>query len=514
MGTSPPLPGIALRMFDSALKSLSRSAKNGLPRLGRSHPRRRTLWLVFIGLAHLLGALTSLQAILEVRTAQGAVAWAISLNTFPYGAVPAYWVFGHSSFEGYALMRRGSLEKLSEREQAIANELLSMRPSGTAGFAVDNASLLEKLALMPATRANHTELLIDGEATFRSLFESIAQARDYVLVQFYIIHDDQLGRRLKDALIAKQREGVRCFLLYDNLGSHDLPAAYVEQLNDGGVETRPFNPSKGKSNRFQLNFRNHRKIVVVDGKTAFVGGHNVGDEYLGRDPEIGHWRDTHVKVSGPAALCVQVSWMEDWHWATGRVPELHWESTPAPGGEDGIALCLPSGPADKFETCTLFFLQAIHSAKKRVWIASPYFVPDEQFISALQLAALRGVDVRILVPAHADNLLVYLSGHTFLPELEKAGVKTWRYTEGFLHQKALLVDDYCGVGTANFDNRSFRLNFEITMLFSEPSTVESVEKMFLGDFTRSKPAYATEFTQRPLWFRLAARTSRLMAPVQ
>jgi cardiolipin synthase A/B len=501
-------------MSDSALKSLSATAQMRLHAFTRSLPRKKTISLALIGCAHLLGALTSLQAILDVRTAQGAVAWAVSLNTFPYLAVPAYWVFGRSSFEGYALMRRSTTEQLSEREQAIANDLLAMRPSGTAGFAAEHASLLEKLAMMPATRANHTELLIDGEATFQSIFEAIDQARDYVLVQFYIIHDDQLGRRLKDALIAKQRQGVRCSLLYDDLGSHDLPAAYVAELNEAGAEARPFNPRKGEANRFQLNFRNHRKIVVVDGKTAFVGGHNVGDEYLGRNPKIGPWRDTHVKVSGPAALCVQVSWMEDWHWATGKVPELNWKSTPAPGGEDGIALCLPSGPADKFETCTLFFLQAIHSAKKRVWIASPYFVPDEQFISALQLAALRGVDVRILVPAHADNLLVYLSGYTFLPELEKAGVKTWRYTQGFLHQKALVVDDYCAVGTANFDNRSFRLNFEITMLFSEPATVAAVEKMFEEDFARSKPAYATEFTQSPLWFRLAARTSRLMAPVQ
>jgi cardiolipin synthase len=211
---------------------------------------------------------------------------------------------------------------------------------------------------------------------------------------------------------------------------------------------------------------------------------------------------------------VQISWFEDWNWAAGTRPALNWKPAPAPGGADGLAFCLPSGPADEFETCTLFFLHAIHAAKKRVWIASPYFVPDEQFISALQLAALRGVDVRILVPAHADSQLVYLSGFTFLPELEKAGVQTWRYNDGFLHEKAILVDDYCGIGTANFDNRSFRLNFEITLLFAEPSTVHAAEAMFAADFARSTRAAATDFTDRPWWFRLAARTSRLMAPVQ
>lgn len=465
---------------------------------------------LFFIFSHLLGALTSISAILEVRTSQGAIAWAVSLNTFPYVAVPAYWVFGRSEFEGYLPLRRSNKQDLSERQQELSRKLNALRPDSMT----ESAKLLEKLVMLPATRGNHAELLIDGEATFRSIFESIAQAREYVLVQFYIIHDDELGKRLKNALLAKAREGVRVHVLFDEVGSHDLPESYVNELRAGGVEIHAFNTRQGKSNRFQLNFRNHRKIVIVDGKTAFVGGHNVGDEYLGKDPAIGQWRDTHVKMTGPVVQCVQISWLEDWNWSVRKIPTLNWEPEAVRDGEGGVAFCLPSGPADNFETCTLFFLHAIHSAKKRIWIASPYFVPDEQFISALQLAALRGVDVRILVPAHADNQLVYLSGFTFLPELEKAGVQTWRYNEGFLHEKALLVDDCAGIGTANFDNRSFRLNFEITMLFMEPSMVQDVEKMFLADFTRSTRALAGEFTSRPWWFRFAARASRLMAPVQ
>jgi cardiolipin synthase len=473
---------------------------------------RKKLIALFIVFAHVLGALTSIHAILGVRTSQGAIAWAVSLNTFPYVAVPAYWVFGRSDFEGYVLLRRSSRKELTTREQEVSRGLEAMRPP--SGSEPESARLLQKLVMMPATRGNHAELLIDGKATFDAIFASIAEAREYVLAQFYIIHDDNLGRRFKDALIAKARTGVRCHLLYDEIGSFGLPSAYIRELREAGVQAHPFNTRQGASNRFQLNFRNHRKIVIVDGKEAFVGGANVGDEYLGLNPKIGAWRDTHVKVMGPVVQCVQVSWLEDWHWAVKTTPELNWKPTPTPGGQDGIAFCLPSGPADPFETCTLFFPHAIHSAKKRIWIASPYFVPDEQFISALQVAALRGVDVRILVPAKADNPLVHLSGYTFLPELEKAGVQTWRYTAGFLHEKALLIDDYCGVGTANFDNRSFRLNFEITMLFAEPSVVQAAEKMFAADFARSTRATATEFTDRPWWFRLIARTSRLMAPVQ
>ena len=200
---------------------------------------------------------------------------------------------------------------------------------------------------------------------------------------------------------------------------------------------------------------------------------------------------------------------------TGETPSnLNWKPTGAHGGCVG-ALCLPSGPADELETATLFFLHAIHSAKERLWIASPYFVPDEQFISALQLAALRGVDVRILIPEKPDNALVRLSGFSYLPETEAAGVKWFRHRRGFMHQKVMLVDhDYCAIGTANFDNRSFRLNFEITMVFYEHAFAHQVATMFERDFADSTPARAHELADAGFWFRLKVRVARLMAPVQ
>jgi cardiolipin synthase len=202
------------------------------------------------------------------------------LNTFPYVAVPAYWVFGQSDFEGYVVLRRKVEAEMSDAERQLARDLLARRPAPDSEPA--SAMLLEKLAKLPATRGNHAALLIDGEATFRAIFESIDQAREYVLVQSYIIRDDGLGRRLKDALIAKARAGIRCYVLYDEIGSHDLPEGYLNELRAAERGHPPFNTRKGDANRFQLNFRNHRKIVIVDGRTAFVGGHNVGDEYLGK----------------------------------------------------------------------------------------------------------------------------------------------------------------------------------------------------------------------------------------
>jgi cardiolipin synthase len=476
-----------------------------------AHPRVIVTSLVF--LAHLAGALSSVRAVMETRTAQGAIAWVVSLNTFPYLAVPAYWVFGRSKFSGYVSARQSLHGRLADRAQAYIDHLknrgLLAQPDR------EQAMLVEKLAKLPATQANDAELLVDGAATFDSIFRGIEAAQEYVLVQFYILHDDTIGRELRKRLVDKARAGVRVYVLYDEVGSGDLSRTYAPELLAAGAEIFPFNSTQGPRNRFQLNFRNHRKIVVVDGRTAWVGGHNVGDEYLGRDPKVGPWRDTHLKMEGPVVAGVQLTFAEDWQWATGSIPPLHWEVEPARSGRSLQMLCLPSGPDDPLETCTLFNLHAIHTATKRLWIASPYFVPDEQFISALQLAALRGVDVRVIVPDKSDNRLVELSGWSYVEELDRVGIKFYRHQKGFMHQKVMLVDDVaCTIGTANFDNRSFRLNFEITMAVRDPDFAGQVHRMLEQDIAESRLVAASEVRERGFWSRFAIRAARLMAPVQ
>ena len=458
------------------------------------------------------GLLTAVKAIMETRTAQGAIAWAVSLVALPWVAVPAYWIFGRTKFTGYVTARRAEVLKTSGVARKLAEEFDRQRMQTKAGR--QEELLLERLAKLPFTAHNRAELLIDGEATFSAIFADIAAAREYVLVQFYIIREDALGRQLRDALIERARAGVRCLVIFDEIGSGRLHG-YCTELRAAGVQIAPFNTTKGPANRFQINFRNHRKIVIVDGRVAFVGGHNVGVEYLGLDPQTGPWRDTHVQVEGPVVQCVQVAWLEDWLWATGDTPaHLNWQPVGAHSGGVG-ALCLASGPADELETATLFFLHAIHSAKQRLWIASPYFVPDEQFISALQLAALRGVDVRILIPEKPDNALVRLSAFSYLRETECVGIKWFRHGPGFMHQKVMLVDDdYCAIGTANFDNRSFRLNFEITMVFHGHAFAGQVAEMLTRDFAASTPAAAHELDNAGFWFSLKVRVARLMAPVQ
>ncbi len=479
----------------------------------RIRRRRRLLVAAIVLLAHLAGALTSIRALMEVRTAQGTIAWVVSLNTLPYVAVPAFWVFGLSKFEGYVLTRKADLAQTDPTarrflEELMARDLLAFPDR-------DQALPVEKLAKLPFTQGNDAELLIDGQATFDSILAGIDRAQHYALVQFYILRDDGLGRRLKDRLIERARAGVRCYLLYDEVGNRP-PRAFLDELAAGGVRVLAFNTTQGDANRFQLNFRNHRKIVVVDGREAWVGGLNVGDEYLGLDPEFGFWRDTHLRVEGPVAQCVQVSFLEDWHWASsGEDLDLDWSPRAASSGVSRKILSLPSGPADALETCTLFFVGAINKAEKRLWIASPYFVPDEQFITALQLAALRGVDVRILVPDRSDNLLVQLSGWSYLGELESVGIRVWRYTKGFMHHKVVVIDErYCTIGTANFDNRSFRLNFEITLAVDDADFTAQVAAMLEQDFAAARPATKAELDASGFWYRLAVRAARLMAPVQ
>ncbi len=471
------------------------------------------MWIYVLALAEIAGIITAFHAVMATRTSQGAVAWAVSLVTVPYLAVPLYWVFGRNKFRGYALARQEELSAVSER---LADETIDLEALAAA-HGVDEGSLksAQRLGRLPATVGNRVELLVDGEATFTSILAGIESARQYVLVQFYILRDDSIGRQLKERLIDRASSGVPVYVLFDEIGSFALTrSSYIDDLRTAGVTVLPFNTRKGRRNRFQLNFRNHRKIVVVDGVRCWIGGHNVGDEYLGLDSEFGAWRDTHIRIDGPAAIAAQVSFVEDWQWASDSLlPGLNWQPETVDDGDTAL-LIAPTGPADRLETASLLHVQAINGARERLWIASPYFVPDEAVTSALQLVCLRGVDVRIIVPDKSDNLLVTLASYIYFDKIAPFGAAFFRYTEGFLHQKTFLVDDrIAAVGTANFDNRSFRLNFEVTAIGAGASFVPAVERMFEADFARSEAMPPDAFSSKPLWFRLAARLCRLMSPV-
>ncbi len=466
-----------------------------------------------LALVHLLGLITAVDALFKARTAQGSIAWILSLLLVPLFALPAYLLFGSRKFSGYTDARRAGDAKIHRLTRLLEQELV---PRVRASFDTRHPEYqaLERLVRLPFARFNEARLLIDGEATFAAMFKALEEAGEYVLAQFYIVRDDGLGKRFQSALIACAARGVRVHLLYDSIGCYALPERYLRALVDAGVRVSGFGGAPGrKAWRFQINFRNHRKILVIDGRTAFVGGHNVGDEYLGRDPKLRPWRDTHVQVHGPAAIGLQISFLEDWFWMRGKMLALKWDFDASQARADQRVLVAPSGPADDVDTCSLLFIQLINSANQRVWIVSPYFVPDEALISALQLAVFRGVDVRILLPEKPDHRIVWLAAFAYLEDTLLYGVRVFRYMRGFLHQKVALIDDrYASVGTANLDNRSFRLNFEITLLFTDADATGAVERMFRKDFADSREVHMAEINRRAS-FRFAARLARLFAPL-
>ncbi|WP_375176656.1 cardiolipin synthase [Marinobacter mobilis] len=457
------------------------------------------------------------RVLLTYRTAPGAIAWIMGLLGAPYVTVPLFLFFGRNRFSGYVRARRmgdQSLQPLFDRfeSQNSAIPLPSYDASDQGPFS-DDLLVLSRLARQPFTTGNQCTVLRDGEATFQALFEAMESAARYILLEFYIVRSDRVGQRIKSILQRKLAEGVEVWFLYDDIGSFSLSRNYFSELVKAGARVASFGNGNVRRRRFQINFRNHRKLLICDGNIGFVGGINLGDEYLGTAMGQEPWRDTHCRIQGPAVLGLQLAWLEDWNWASDELPELDWPMAAPPAGEQDV-LILPANPADSHETGTLFFLNCINNARERIWIASPYFVPDLQILNALELACLRGVDVRILIPEKSDNQMIRLAAYSYLVQASRAGIGIYQYQQGFMHQKVVLVDNrYAAIGTANLDNRSMRLNFEITALSTAAAFVTDIENMLLEDLKACRLMTARDYRDRSLAFRIGCRAVRLLAPL-
>lgn len=449
----------------------------------------------------------AIRAAATSRTPQGAVGWVVFLISMPFVAVPAYLFLGHHRFRGYRIARQESERVVDALIEAAALHA----PDPTASSV--NLAPFEDIARMPAVRGNGGDLLIDGEASFDAIFAAIDAARDYVLVQFYTVRDDALGRALRDRLVAAAQRGVTVRFVTDTVGSLRLSRRYLDSLRAAGVILSDDSQVRGPKFRFQINYRNHRKTVIVDGTVGFTGGLNVGDEYMGRSRRFGPWRDTFVRMTGPVVSQLQLIFVEDWHWLTEQtlLDDLTWAI--AYDDRDMTALLVATGPGDDTETGSLLFFSAIVEARERVWIASPYFVPDIDVMTALKNAVLRGVDVRLLLPGRPDHYMPWLAAHSYVAEAVRAGVSVWRHGDGFMHQKVFVVDDrLAGVGTTNLDNRSFRLNFEAMAVFADAGFATAVAAMLSADFERSQRADPVAAARSPL-IRYGAPVARLFAPL-
>lgn len=453
---------------------------------------------------------------LENRNPSKTIAWLIVLAIFPYVGFAFFLIFGQSYRKRRLFRKRsfqdGELFARFEENRPLKQEQLAKM----GGHQQPLFYLAQRFSSSPISFSTDTKVLTNGESTYHSILEAIRAAKHHVHLEYYTVRDDSIGRTFKDALIQKAQEGVEIRFLYDAVGSWLLPGNYRKELRAAGVEMVAFFPVKLPFLNHKLNFRNHRKIVVVDGDVGFIGGLNIGDEYLGKKHGVGFWRDTHLWIKGEGARTLQLFFLQHWYYMTGDsllLPEYlspHIKEEENFGGVQMIA----SGPDGEWEAIKSLFFAMITSAKKSIWIASPYFIPDDDIFSALRIAALSGVDVRLLVPNRPDKRIVFYASRSYFPELLEAGVEIYEYRNGFMHSKLIVVDEeLASIGTANMDMRSFHLNFEVNaFLYRTESTNELVHdfrKDFL-DSTRIKPA---QFRKRSILSRVVESTSRLLSPL-
>ncbi len=338
-----------------------------------------------------------------------------------------------------------------------------------------------------ACAGNAVGLLIDGAHTYAAMRAAIEDATDHVHIEFYIIQPDESGRALRDVLVQKARAGVEVRVLCDGLGSYRLPNDFWKPLTDAGGKAAVFAPVRIAPmfrRRDHVNFRNHRKIVIADGRVGLTGGINIGREYLGLDPDIGQWRDTHVRIEGPAVLGMQQIFLEDWLHSTDELLDdgRYFPAPVADAPGDATVQVIGSGPDRPWAVIHHLHFLAIAQAHRRVWITTPYFVPDRVLQTALVTAALRGVDVRLLVPKKSDSRLVDWASRFYYPELLEAGVRIYEYGAGFLHAKTMVIDEWLAtIGSSNMDIRSFQLNYEINAFAYDEAAARALMQQFGAD---------------------------------
>jgi cardiolipin synthase A/B len=475
-------------------------------------------WQEIAGWATLLDSLLvglTLLSILSIKKdSTSAVAWCMSVLFIPVGGMVLYWLFGYQSVHRPLQRKREHAESYRRRQSSSGEYPVAANAAVVDGSWPDLARLGISLGASPLIKGNRVQLYHEGRPAFDAMLEAIKQARQHVHMEFFIIRADESGKQFIEALAERARAGVKVRLLYDAIGSWGLPRSLFRALEEAGGKAAPFFSLNPLRRRIQINLRNHRKILVVDGKTAFTGGFNIGDEYLGKRPFFGPWRDTFLRLEGPSAHWMQRVFVEDWSFSAGEDlagPECF----PAILPQGNVAAQIAwSGPDQELKTIREIYFAVIAHAKERIWIATPYFVPDISLLDALCLAARSGRDVRLLCPFRPDKWVPFFAARFYWADALAAGVKIYQYTGGFLHAKLLLADDaWCSVGSANFDNRSLHLNFEVTCLMESKEVVAELEAAMLRDMAASIRVNAAEFGQRGFVGRLAENACRLLSPV-
>ncbi|MUT66601.1 cardiolipin synthase [Paenibacillus sp. NEAU-GSW1] len=457
---------------------------------------------------------------LERRNASSTWAWLMVLYFIPVIGFILYLILGQK-------LRKRKLNKLLRESQRIIEDTIegqklelersavSFNDPAMAGYSdMMSMNLVSSYALY--TQNNGVRIYTDGNSKFDALLRDIESAQHHIHLVYYIVRNDKIGNYLLELLTEKAKQGVEIRFLYDHIGSKGLPRRFFSKLWAAGGKTAAFFPSRIPYLNLKLNYRNHRKLVIVDGHTGYIGGFNIGDEYLGRNKYFGEWRDTHLRVKGNAVQQMQAQFLMDWNMASSGMIDLNEHYFPreiSGGGTIGMQV-VASGPDTEYQQIKDAYIKMIYSAKKSVCLQTPYFVPDESLMTALKIAALSGVDVKVMLPSKPDHFFVYWATHSYVSELLVGGAKCFMYEKGFLHAKTLVIDgQVASVGTANIDIRSFKLNFEMNAFIYDSATSAELQRIFEADLAYCEELTLAKYNNRPLMNKFKESISRLLSPI-
>lgn len=445
-----------------------------------------------------------------VRTAS----WIMVLVFLPFLGLFLYIVFGRSFHRQKRISRKLKSKIYNCAQPQLSRSIKSINAnSEVVDKHIELIHMLQKSGEAELFANNNVEIFIDGKDLFENIINDIENASNHIHVEYYIIESDDTGNRFKNALIEKAKQGVEVRLIYDDFGSWHLKRSAVREMRHAGIKLQSFFEIRFPYFTNKLNYRNHRKILVIDGKVGYLGGFNIADRYtIGL--KWGYWRDTHIRFEGDGVAGLQTLFLTDWMYTSKK---LHQTPRFFPVSQLHNNTCLQvvgSGPDMDWQPIMQAFCHAIHRAKNYVYIQTPYFLPNESINNALEIAALGGIDVQIMIPYRSDARLVYEASQTYIAPLLKAGVKVFHYTGGFIHSKIMVVDDEVAiVGSANMDYRSFDQNFEVCAIIYDKTKGEELRRIFTDDLKKSRRILPDKWKRRPWWRKLIQSIARLFSPI-
>ncbi len=456
--------------------------------------------------------------IMDTKTSSKTLAYLMLIVFLPFLGIVIYFVFGvnYRKNKFYTFKIERNEELYSKIQKLISEEHRSVFASnkGKLEKYQSTTEFLFADAHSPLTSGNHVELLVNGEEKFPKVKEVLLQAKHHIHLEYYIYNNDIIGNEIADILIQKAQEGVLVRFLYDDLGSSKLNRAFLKKLHQGGVEARPVNKVKFKLLANRINYRDHRKMIIVDGEHVFTGGINVSDKYINSNPDQ-YWRDTHLYIRGKSAFYFQFLFFSNWIFATNKMIDIREEyfSSATEGFGDKIVQGVDSGP-DKRPAIMMSTTSAIYSARENIYITTPYFIPTESILFSLKQQALAGLDVRLLVPEKGDSKIVNAAAFSYYQELLENKVKIYFYKKGFIHAKTIVIDDdFACVGTANMDVRSQELNFEVNTLIYNNDINHQLKELFLKDLESSDNITLQQWKKRSKLYVFFEHLARLFSPL-